>query len=617
MLRGIAMPASRHSARARRPARLVLVSLSIALALLVAVPGWPGGAQPAVAYAQQGAQPTPTLLPWLPGGAVDRRGGQTQRAQGGLVTRAETTAETIAYLNALRTLGGLPTLTENASWSAGAVLHSRYVVRTGTLVHDEVDSDPNRTQEGDDAGNNSNVAASGGLGVERDYIDGWLTAPFHGLHMVDPGWTSTGFGMYSKQAGDPSTQFQSAATLDVRRGLDNSVPLASPIMYPKSGGVTGYYTYPGGEIPDPLQTSTCLTKGFGSLAQTGMPIYLQIGGTPGAGVTMDDNPANTFIKRGGQSLEFCRITDKDGGGTMNFSVRNLVVLMPKDPLTAGTYDVSVRAQVGAGAFQTYAWSFTVAPPDLSVTSSHTGTFVPGTNATYTLTVQNAASASPTPRDLTLKDTLPAGLTLVSATGAGWDCQNFAPDVFCFSNLTLGPGASSTVTVTVAVGNVAPQTVNNVASIFVGTNSFTLAESALGNNTFTDPTVIGAPNACTTRPRVQVTTSAAGSGRIQVVVRAGQGQLQRMTLGAGARGVANALVDLPGGVQQGAGAVAVTPGGAGQATVGANATVSFTAPPAQYAFFVRRSAAGAATVPLVLTDGCGEWPSFVGMGAGVP
>ena len=50
-------------------------------------------------------------------------------------------------------------------------------------------------------------------------------------------------------------------------------------------------------------------------------------------------------------------------------------------------------------------------------------------------------------------------------------------------------------------------------------------------------------------------------------------------------------------------------------------VAFTVPlptqPQGVLFVVRRQAAGAATVLVVVTDTCGPWPTFVGLGAGVP
>ncbi|HWI62691.1 MAG TPA: DUF11 domain-containing protein, partial [Symbiobacteriaceae bacterium] len=63
-----------------------------------------------------------------------------------------------------------------------------------------------------------------------------------------------------------------------------------------------------------------------------------------------------------------------------------------------------------------------AMPDLVVTKSHTGDFRQGQQgAAYTLTVQNAGF-SDTTGDVTVTDTLPAGLTGVAMSGTGWTCD---------------------------------------------------------------------------------------------------------------------------------------------------------------------------------------------------
>ena len=54
--------------------------------------------------------------------------------------------------------------------------------------------------------------------------------------------------------------------------------------------------------------------------------------------------------------------------------------------------------------------------DLAVTKSHTGTFQVGQQAGYTIVVTNNG---PTPApDVVITDTIPAGLTFVSAAGSG-------------------------------------------------------------------------------------------------------------------------------------------------------------------------------------------------------
>jgi uncharacterized protein (DUF1501 family) len=95
-----------------------------------------------------------------------------------------------------------------------------------------------------------------------------------------------------------------------------------------------------------------------------------------------------------------------------------------------------------------------------------------------------------------------------------------------------------------------------------------------------------------RSPVHVQASPTGDGRLSVTVAAGVGNLQEIRFGA----AQNAIVDVPGG-QSGPGNFSIRPTGT-----------------AQTSFFVRKQGGGAATVPIVVVDDCGEWPTFVGGGA---
>ncbi len=105
----------------------------------------------------------------------------------------------------------------------------------------------------------------------------------------------------------------------------------------------------------------------------------------------------------------------------------------------------------------------VLPPTLSITKTHTGNFVVGQpNATYTVTVSNAAGAGATTGQVTVTETAPAGLTLLSMSGTGWTCP--ANGTTCTRSDALNPGASYpaiTVTVAVAANATSPQ-VNSVS-----------------------------------------------------------------------------------------------------------------------------------------------------------
>jgi uncharacterized repeat protein (TIGR01451 family) len=118
------------------------------------------------------------------------------------------------------------------------------------------------------------------------------------------------------------------------------------------------------------------------------------------------------------------------------------------------------------------------PPALTISASHTGNFFQGQSAAlYTVTVSNGASAGPTSGTVSMTDTLPSGLTLVSMAGAGWSCTGTT----CTRSDVLNGGASyPAIAVTV---NVAP----NAASPQV--NSVTVSGGGSPAATATDSTII--------------------------------------------------------------------------------------------------------------------------------
>ena len=104
--------------------------------------------------------------------------------------------------------------------------------------------------------------------------------------------------------------------------------------------------------------------------------------------------------------------------------------------------------------------------DLSIIKVHNGTFGFGDNGTYTLTVKNNGPATET-GTVTVTDTLPTGLTYVSAAGIGWVCGFATPTVTC-TNANAGGlanGASfPAITLTVTVQAGAPASVSNTATV---------------------------------------------------------------------------------------------------------------------------------------------------------
>ena len=120
-------------------------------------------------------------------------------------------------------------------------------------------------------------------------------------------------------------------------------------------------------------------------------------------------------------------------------------------------------------------------PNLSITKTHSGNFTQGQqNATYVVTVSNAANATPTSGTVTVTETVPLGLTLVSMAGTGWTCP--AGGSACTRSDALSGGASYpaiTVTVNVAANASSPQ-VNQVSASGGGSATANASDSTTIN-----------------------------------------------------------------------------------------------------------------------------------------
>jgi uncharacterized repeat protein (TIGR01451 family) len=99
-------------------------------------------------------------------------------------------------------------------------------------------------------------------------------------------------------------------------------------------------------------------------------------------------------------------------------------------------------------------------PVLGISATNSGNFTQGlSGGTYSVTVSNQAGAVTTSGTVTVTETVPTGLTLVSMAGTGWNCESNV----CTRSDALAGGASYppiTVTVNVAPDATSPQ-VNQV------------------------------------------------------------------------------------------------------------------------------------------------------------
>lgn len=250
--------------------------------------------------------------------------------------------------------------------------------------------------------------------------------------------------------------------------------------------------------------------------------------------------------------------------------------------------------------------------DLGITkTAPAGPIPPGQNVTYTLGVTNSGPSDAA--NVTLADPLPTGTTFVSATqtaGPSFTCTNpavgSAGTVSCnLASLVANASASFQVVVRVNTTGTAGATLANTATI-----SSAATDPSPGNNTATTTTaVLGANLALTNSgspdPSVQgqnVTyTLTLAAGRLQSTIRARNSGCSPNDQLVSLHFIRtdNATVDVLGTTGRGGDFTVAVPPGTAQVTLTVN----------------RVTAGQPATVQLVVTDGCGAWPTFVGGGAG--
>ena len=93
-------------------------------------------------------------------------------------------------------------------------------------------------------------------------------------------------------------------------------------------------------------------------------------------------------------------------------------------------------------------------PDLTINKTHSGNFVQGqSGAAYSIAVTNSGGST-TSGTVTMRDTLPAGLTATAIAGANWSCT--LATLTCTRNDALAAAASYRVTVTVNVASKRPR-----------------------------------------------------------------------------------------------------------------------------------------------------------------
>jgi len=164
--------------------------------------------------------------------------------------------------------------------------------------------------------------------------------------------------------------------------------------------------------------------------------------------------SSSTLGAGGVALSNSQCLINAGAASVAHSGTDLILNLPVTFTAAydgakSIYMYAAGSSANSGWQTMGSWTVQALPAALTVTSTHSGSFTQGQNgAVYTVTVANASGAGPTDGPVTVTETAPAGLTLVSMTGSGWTCGASS----CARSDGLAGGSSyPAITATVNVG----------------------------------------------------------------------------------------------------------------------------------------------------------------------
>jgi uncharacterized protein YkwD len=281
-------------------------------------------------------------------------------AEAGPRVAAAEASDALSTINAFRASAGLAPVTLDADLAAGAINHSCYMLQNG-IAHDEQPGRPGYTANGDSTGNSSNVAVSSAASMtDREYIELWMSGPFHAIGILRPNLTSVGFGTC---VNDQTNPWHSAGTLNVLAGLGADGSHGDAIVWPGDGTTTSLNHFVA-ESPDPV-------KLCGWSAGGGLPVIALMPESPtnvSATITGPNGPVPSC------ALSAQNVSDSVANAILTSD--NAVTVVPRDALAPGTYTVTINTSA-----RSVTWSFTVDPNAASATPGAPAAPVPVVDAT--------------------------------------------------------------------------------------------------------------------------------------------------------------------------------------------------------------------------------------------
>jgi uncharacterized repeat protein (TIGR01451 family) len=255
-------------------------------------------------------------------------------------------------------------------------------------------------------------------------------------------WNSSAPGVATIAAGGVATAVSPGQTnITVTQGSVTSNSFQLTVLPGTASGISVYSGSP---------QSTTVGTAFGSLLQA---LVKDSAGNavPNAQVTFTAPSTGAGATFANGQATYTATTNSSGIATSLSLTANA---------TAGSYSVTASA---TGMSTTASFSLTnLKAPILTILEAPANTFVQGQTAVFTITVGNAAGAGPTSGPVTVTETVPNGLTLLSMSGGpAWNCTVPAS---CTANAVLNGGSTfPAITVTLSLPSNAPALLTNQVS----------------------------------------------------------------------------------------------------------------------------------------------------------
>ncbi|OLR93185.1 DUF11 domain-containing protein [Actinokineospora bangkokensis] len=278
---------------------------------------------------------------------------------------------------------------------------------------------------------------------------------------VGSGATATAGGTVA-----PSASIAARFRATVTRAASGTTITNTPALDYRARTINRTFTFTGNDVTTPVRALADLaaTKTASTPSQNaGQTLTYTIsavnqGPNAATGVTLTDTlpaglsfesattPAGVTCTPSGQVVT-CQLGSVPNGATVSVPIVARIGADSGDGVVTNSVRVAASTADDVAANNTATASTTVTrTSDLKVSSAFTTSpVVPGGQATMTATVTNAGPSLA--RDVALSTTLPAGTTLVSATG----CTGASGTVSCEVG-SLAPGASFTTTIVLAVAS---------------------------------------------------------------------------------------------------------------------------------------------------------------------